>query len=177
MMAKVEYHDLSTVPGSCTNAKTQLAWWLKLEYLLSSGFIKLSILLFYRRITQRAASKTFHTIVTIMVVFQICTTAVWFFLTVFSCYPVATYWTRFDMASPPSGHYVCPLDGEKPFIILSGIAIVQDFICATLPFLVLRHLKVTRRQKVALFCTFFIAFGICGVAGTCIRMKSQEAYD
>jgi len=151
----------------------QLAWWLKLEYLLSSGLIKLSILLFYRRITQRASSKTFHTIVTVMIAFQAATTTVWFFLTVFSCYPVTTYWTRFDLASPPA-HYACHLDGEVPLITMSGIAIAQDFICASLPFLILRHLKVTKRQRNALFCTFSVAFGICGVAGMCTWMRSSR---
>jgi len=81
------------------------------------------------------------------------------------------------MASPPKGHYVCRLDGEVPFITMSSIAIVQDFICASLPFLILRHLKVTKRQRNALFCTFSIAFGICGVAGKCIWEKGCEEQD
>lgn len=58
-----------------------------------------------------------------------------------------------------------PRGGRGPIVAMSVISIVEDFICATLPFLVLRNLKISRRQKYALYGIFVLAYGICGCGG------------
>jgi len=163
----------------------QLAWWMQILYLLSVGLVKQasviisksrtlliimqSILLFYQRISSSCASKPFHLFVLGMRIFQITTTTVWFFLTVFSCSPASTYWKRFNEAFQSSQEhekFQCNLAGPTVLITMSIISIVQDFICAALPFLIIYRLKVPRRQRIAIFVIFFFAFAACIVAGT-----------
>lgn len=48
---------------------------------------------------------------------------------------------------------------------MSIISIIQDFICAALPFPIIYKLKVPRRQRIAIIVIFVFAFAACIIAG------------
>lgn len=135
-----------------------------------------SVLLFYRRISSSGASKSFHLLILLMSIFQGLTTTIWFFLTVFSCAPAYAYWARFNDAWQNISYntYTCNLAGPTPVIIMSIISIIQDFVCAAVPFLIIYKLKVPRRQRIAIFVIFFFAFAACIIAGMSRDLTSGE---
>jgi hypothetical protein len=141
---------------------------LYILYIISGGMIKISILLFYRRLDSRNITRTFRIATWINVIgiagFVVAFTLVLFF----SCNPSSAFWDQFDIQKTLDGYlYNCWVDESADLLAASIISAIQDAIAAFLPTILYWNLQIPRRQKVALGAIFALGYSVCIVA--CVR--------
>lgn len=152
-------------------------------YVWSTCLIKLSILLFYRRLTSKFISPKFvYALWTTMganVIFFIVSVVV----VCFPCYPMSTYfqtyWNTDYVHTHPAGTWQCLDEGRAVYYISLG-GVILDFITTILPFTLFLKLRMPKRQKIAMCLTFFGGFIVCGagVARTwTVYLVYFETYD
>ncbi|EUC48156.1 hypothetical protein COCMIDRAFT_88217 [Bipolaris oryzae ATCC 44560] len=133
-----------------------------LLYIIASGLIKISILLFYRRLDARCIPSTFRIVtwisITIIAVFITAFTVILFT----ACNPLASFWYQFDIARQISGYkYHCWVNEEADIMAASIVSAVQDAIAACLPTLLYWNLQIPKRQKITLGTLFASGYVVC----------------
>lgn len=138
-----------------------------LLYILTSSLIKISILLFYRRLDSRSISRTFRLATHASILFMVLFCAAFTIVLCTGCRPLAAFWNQFDMNLQLAGYeYSCWFNEEADIMAASIISAFQDAITALLPTLLYWNLKIPRRQKVALTAVFaasYIVVAVCMV--------------
>jgi hypothetical protein len=133
-----------------------------LLYIVAGGMIKISILLFYRRLDSRSITKSFRvaTWINIVAIAIFCTA---FVVTLFlSCDPWTAFWDQYDLTRSIKFH--CRVDEGADLISASIISAVQDAIAAFLPTILYWNLRIPQRQKGALGAIFALGYIVCIVA-------------
>jgi hypothetical protein len=129
-------------------------------FTLATGFIKLSALLFYRRLSSRAVSPAFRWTMRIMMVLVAGYTVAFVLVLAFACRPLEAFWEQVNFTKKlrPEGYqYSCINEGAD--VVANGIAATaQDFIVAFLPTLLCWKLQMPIRQKFALYGIFAIGY-------------------
>ncbi|KAF2194653.1 hypothetical protein K469DRAFT_686649 [Zopfia rhizophila CBS 207.26] len=148
-----------------TSRKSTLA--IEVLYLVATCLIKISILCFYRRITNGTISRTFIYWVWGSIVLVVCYGVIFIFVIIFSCSPVKGYWRLFDLMWRLKNDVKCHNEAAE-IVSVVVISTLQDlFICA-LPIFLVWNLQIPLRQKVAL--TGIFALGlltcVCGIMRT-----------
>ncbi|KAF2831694.1 hypothetical protein CC86DRAFT_274269, partial [Ophiobolus disseminans] len=128
-------------------------------FTLASGLIKMSVLLFYRRLASRAVSRAFRWTLRITIAVIGIYTIIFTFITVFMCRPVSAFWDQENIKLLASGKYKFKCANEGAEIVANGvISTVQDFIAASLPAILCWKLQMPLRQKIALYSVFAISY-------------------
>ena len=129
---------------------------------MSTCLIKLSVLCFYRRLTDRIISAAFIYTVWIFMATECIQIVICLATLCFSCYPLAAYWYQFSPSWTSEHSYTCIPQGSALFT-MSLISVSQDFVATALPFTLFLRMQISRRQKVALSCTFAGGLVVCAV--------------
>ncbi|KAH7371591.1 hypothetical protein BKA66DRAFT_590975 [Pyrenochaeta sp. MPI-SDFR-AT-0127] len=132
---------------------------------LASGLIKMSVLLFYRRLSSRAVSPTFRWILRITIASIGVYTTLFVFIPIFMCSPISAFWDQQDIKVRfRSGGYTYKCSNEGAEIVANGIvSTVQDFIAASLPAWLCWNLQMPFRQKLALYSVFAVSYFVVAV--------------
>ena len=132
------------------------AWLGQLFFTLSLSFTKISVLLFYRRLSVSFTDK-FLIAVWVGIIYNILY-AFGFVLTLcLLCRPLPAYWLSFDAHWAATHHHTC--GSEQIADPLSGIfSSIGDIYSALLPMILISRLQLPRRQKMALYFLFSLAF-------------------
>jgi hypothetical protein len=135
-------------------------------YIVAGGMIKISILLFYRRLDSRSITKSFR-VATWLNIVAIAIFSVAFVIVLFTaCTPFTAFWYQFDISKQLTGYaYHCWIDESADLLSASIISAVQDAIAAFLPTILYWNLMIPRRQKIALGAIFALGYLVCIVAG------------
>jgi hypothetical protein len=150
-------------------------------FTVASGLVKMSVLLFYRRLSSRSISPIFKWIMRIMIVVVGGYTVAFILVLVFTCSPIEAYWLQVDFRYylQDTYHFTCLNEGAD--VVANGIvATVLDLIVAFLPTLLCWKLQMPIRQKVALYGIFAISYSTVAIG--CLRSYSTykiyfETYD
>ncbi|KAL1796639.1 hypothetical protein ACET3X_005179 [Alternaria dauci] len=155
---------------------------LYLLYIISGGMIKISILLFYRRLDSLSITRTFRiaTWASIVAIALFCTA--FSVVLVTACSPLDAFWYRFDIVKQISGYsYHCWINEYADLLSASIISALQDAIAAFLPTLLYWKLQMPRRQKIALGAIFALGYLVCIVAAVrsyyVYRIFNDPLYD
>ena len=135
----------------------QLGWCIELFYHLATSFTKLSVLLFYRRMTSGTNPSKFVTIVRFAIIFQAIWTFVFTVILCLTCHPLEDYWLR----NKPSIHYGDPVHclNEDIYWPLSAvISFLTDFMATLLPGWFVFQLHLPKKQKNSLYAVFSLGF-------------------
>ncbi|PYH89537.1 hypothetical protein BO71DRAFT_336444, partial [Aspergillus ellipticus CBS 707.79] len=136
----------------------------ELFYVIGSSLIKISVLLFYRRMGQRTISPRFLAVIWISIA-SVAAYSVAFFIVIFvSCRPLHAYWDEVNPVWSATHKYKCYDEGAH-LIAATGISLTQDIIATTLPAVLCRRLQMPRRQKVALNFVFALGYLAAVIAG------------
>ncbi|CAN9197694.1 unnamed protein product [Alternaria alternata] len=119
-------------------------------YATSLAFSKLSILLFYLRLSPQ---KGFRTLVHMLIACVIVYATVYDLVSTFSCRPIAATW---DLTRLPGA--VC-MDQLTKYMALSVLNTVIDVITLVLPIPVVARLQMSRRRKITV-CGIFATGGL-----------------
>jgi len=142
-----------------------VGWLAQMVFLISTCSTKVSVLLFYRRLTQGTYSKKwkYATIIAIALTIAYCVAFV--LVLVFNCTPTRSYWRSYDPSYKEDYHcvhttFLNPLSGS--------LSVVSDFYSVVLPMGAFWQLEVTKRQRWALNTVFSIGLlvVIAGIART-----------
>lgn len=128
--------------------------------------IKISILLFYRRLDSRSITRSFRYATWINIVgitiFIVAFTTVLFT----ACDPFSAFWYQFDVTKQLSGYaYRCWVNEGADLLSAGIISAVQDAITAFLPTILYWNLHIPQREKIALGAIFALGYVVCIVAG------------
>ncbi|OJJ53598.1 hypothetical protein ASPSYDRAFT_62178 [Aspergillus sydowii CBS 593.65] len=133
----------------------------RIIYVLSLGFVKVSLLIFYLRLDHRRYMKWIVYALQFVVVGL---TIASVFILAFSCYPPAKFW---DLTGEAEGHCMDP-DSQQVFYEANGILNIITDICIYLaPIPMLWGVRISNRRKGALFGVF--GLGILSIAAGCVR--------
>lgn len=143
----------------------------------ASGLIKISILLFYRRLSDRVVSKTFRWITWLAIgsiaIFTIALTLA----PVLGCNPISAFWDQTNFNKLAKGYkYHCFNEGADVFSA-SVISAFQDLITALLPTTLYWNLRIPMRQKIALFGIFAIGYGVAALGAMRAYYSWKIYYD
>jgi len=118
-------------------------------YALTLTLVKLSILCLYIRVlTYEYARLAAKIVLGIVIVSHL-----WIILALCTiCVPIDAFW---DLSKRPTAY----CHSMNVFWSHAGINIVTDFMIFVLPLTVLHRLRIPRRQKIALYLVFLVAFG------------------
>ncbi|KAF2122235.1 hypothetical protein BDV96DRAFT_609196 [Lophiotrema nucula] len=176
---------LASIPCGCVLAMTQLGFgehlWnlqprhllrvLRLFYIAESayvivlGLIKVSLVMFYLQIFDQ--SRKFRITAYGVFIYIVINTSIIFFLTLFSCKPVESFWDR-DVKGN------C-MDINALAYANSASAIVQDIILLILPLAMVRNLNMKRYRKIAVGLMFSI--GTFGCITTIFRLHALLKFE
>jgi hypothetical protein len=131
---------------------------IQLTYLVSTVTTKVSILLFYRRLTS-GVSTPFRYAVYAAIIFvgSFCIAGLTTLLV--GCRPFNAYWLELNpaWAAANEGKFYCYDEG--PYIIaVATISMVTDFLVCVLPMMLFLRLNIGFRQKLALAAIFGVGF-------------------
>ncbi|CAI6330444.1 unnamed protein product [Periconia digitata] len=153
---------------------------IEINFVVATGLIKISILLFYRRLGARGVSQAFKAATWLTVGSIVLSTMTFCLISLFGCQPISAFWNQSDIEKMVAGYkYTCI--EEAPVVLAAGIvSTIQDFITALLPSFIYWKIQIPLRQKAALFGIFAIAYGV--VAFGAVRTYSTwilyyETYD
>ncbi|KAF2024511.1 hypothetical protein EK21DRAFT_78572 [Setomelanomma holmii] len=143
----------------------------------ASGLIKISILLFYRRLSSRAVSKAFRWTTWIIIGCIIAYTIALTLAPILGCKPISAFWDQVDINKRLKGYkYHCFDEGADVFAA-SLISAAQDLVTAILSTFLYWKLQMPLRQKFALFGIFSIGYGVVAVGALRAYYSWRTFYD
>ncbi|PWY84998.1 integral membrane protein [Aspergillus heteromorphus CBS 117.55] len=148
----------------------------ELFYVLASSLIKVSVLLFYRRMGQRTVSPRFLTVIWISIASVIAYSVAFFVVIFVSCRPFHAFWMEIDPLWSATNPYTCYDEGAH-LIAATGISLTQDIIATTLPAILCFRLQMPLRQKLALNAVFALGYLAAVIAGIRIYFVWRMFYD
>ena len=134
-----------------TSLKITLA--IEILYLESTTLIKVSILCFYRRLTDGSISKVFLYWVWATMAFVVCSAIIFTFLIIFSYTPIEGYWHLYH-ASWRLQNELRSVNEAAVVVSVTVIGTLQDLLICGLPLILVWNLRIERRQKGALIFIF-----------------------
>jgi hypothetical protein len=132
----------------------QISWVIEVLFLFATGFAKISILLFYRRLVAGIYSRTFKWIIWCSIGFVVAYTFVWFILILTTCTPVDAVWKMVEVTYTTT--FKCaPVILQQRLSITGGVlSVISDLYSLLLPLTVLFRLKISTKQKIGLSIIF-----------------------
>lgn len=125
--------------------------------------IKISILLFYRRLSNRVVSRFFWWATWVTIGFIIAYSIALTLAPILGCQPVSAFWDQVNTLKVLSGYKYHCFDEGADIFAASVVSVFQDFITALLPTFLYWNLHIPIRQKVALFGIFAIGYGVVAI--------------
>lgn len=127
----------------------------------AEGFVRLSILLFYRVILRDVPNKYFTWTLWLVFILVIVTWLSFLIAFAFACQPASAFWLQFSYDFTTTTHYTC-YDHPLFLIISSSINAVLDVLLSLMPIPFLWSLKLSLRKKVGVF----LLLGSFGIAAS-----------
>jgi len=135
-----------------TETFCQNSWIAQLFFLLSTCSIKVSILLFYRRLDAGTHSWFFSCAVLAAIGAIVAYALAFVLILIFQCRPLDSYWLRF--APNYTGIHNCTVNEPISLPVSAYLSVVTDFLALLLPFWLVWNMKLPRRQKWSLYAIF-----------------------
>lgn len=130
----------------------------QLLWLITTGIIKISILLYYRRLSGSFSPK-FKIASWVGIWYNIAFMVGFLCVGMLYCRPLAAYWLQFDLQWVSEGHtWSCPVDQRLSLPVSGALSVVGDFYSTLLPLCLVYTLNMPKRQKRALYLLFVFGF-------------------
>ncbi|KAK0640426.1 hypothetical protein DIS24_g9394 [Lasiodiplodia hormozganensis] len=128
--------------------------------MLITALTKISILIFYRRLSHGTYTTSWIWTVRGFIAFVAALAVTFAILLCAGCRPFKAFWLRVNIEWVMNNEYSCFNEGVN-FIVFAVINVITDAAVCILPLLVLRRLQMPKRQKWALSALFGIGFFLC----------------
>ncbi|KAG9777535.1 hypothetical protein ABEF93_000394 [Exophiala dermatitidis] len=125
-------------------------------YVVAATLIKISVLLFYRRLSVKF-SRIFLVATWLGIVYNVLYLAGFGLTLLLICDPVRAYWKQFDFSWAASTSYKCGAENVA-LPASAGLSVLGDLYSTLLPLLLIFNLDLPLRQKAALYSLFALGF-------------------
>lgn len=140
--------------------------WISMWFFVTaSTFVKISVLLFYRRLSVKF-SKLFLIATWVGIIYNLVYMAGFGMALLLICDPVYAYWQSFDPVWASTHKFRCQTEGTS-LPISGGLSVLGDLYSTLLPVFLVYYLDIPPRQKFALYGLF--ALGFLSVAAGTVR--------
>lgn len=143
----------------------------------ASGTLRISVLLFYRRLSQRLISPIFKTSLWITLGLAGVIGIVYSLKPLFACRPISAFWDQVDVNKLRAGYTYKCFDEGIDILTASAISAVQDLITALLPNILLWRLQSKRTQKVMLVALFSLAYSTAALGFIRVGFNYRVYYE
>jgi hypothetical protein len=136
---------------------------------------KISILLFYRRLTERVSTR-FQWMLNGVIAFVACCCIAGFITMLVGCRPIHAYWMQVDPVwlAENTGKFTC-YDEAAYIVFIATISMITDFLVCILPMSLFLRLQMNWKRKLALVAIFGVGFFLC-ICGILRMAKIIETY-
>ena len=145
-------------------------------FCVATGLIKVSILLFYRRLSARVVSRAFLWTTRISIGYIIAYSIALSVAPIVGCQPISAFWDQVDIIKVLQGYEYHCFDEAADVFAASIISASQDLITAVLPTFLYWNLQIPFRQKLALFGIFAIGYGVVALGALRAYYSWQTFY-
>ena len=128
------------------------SWIAQLFFVISTCSIKVSILLFNRRLATGTHSRFFASVVWAVVGIITAYAITFIILLIAQCQPVNSYWLRFSPTYKAPYH--CSSKEAISLPVSAYLSVTTDFLALLLPFWLVWNIKIPKRQKWSLYAIF-----------------------
>ena len=137
--------------------EVQVTWLSEWCFILASTCVKISVLLFYKRLSA-PFTKAFLIATWVGIIYNILYTLAFGLVLILMCTPVEAYWNQFDVSWIQEGHkFKC--GNENISLPISGaFSVIGDFYTTLLPLMLVYNISLPPRQKKALYALFGVGF-------------------
>ncbi|KAK3115282.1 hypothetical protein LTR53_005553 [Teratosphaeriaceae sp. CCFEE 6253] len=163
----IDYHigrHVWDIPLTDFKQLALLSWLAEFSFLVTAACIKISVLLFYRRLVKDTVDPRWKWAVIAAIGFTAAYSIAFMFMLIFNCNPTEAYWKSFDIMY--SRNYTC-VDTTVVNLLAGIFAVISDVYSVVLPCLMTRHFSLAAGQKLALNIIF--SLGILVVAASAAR--------
>jgi hypothetical protein len=130
-------------------------------FLYSTGFTKISILLFYRRLSKNSLSTGFHWAVKTAIFFVALHIVTFTFTRFLLCRPLNAFWNQVDIkwleTHVEGRDYHCN-DELAELLAVTSLSVALDFVACLMPIVLFWKLRLPIQQKIALASLFLVGF-------------------
>jgi hypothetical protein len=147
-------------------------------YLIAACSVKISILLFYRRLSSNF-NRAFFIATWIGIAYNIAYLVTFLIVIGSACRPLKAYWWQLNPEWAATHKFTC-IDAHITLPTSAGMSILGDCYATLLPCILILKLDLPRRQKLALYPLFLLGFlvVVAGIARTYfINYVINETYD
>ncbi len=127
------------------------AWLIEFFFLLGNACTKISILLFYRRLTLGLPRFWFLYLIWAAIAFTVCYTIGLLVELFVICRPLTSYWESY---SPTYGKDFTCANEHVAFLFSAAASVTSDIYASVLPMLLVRTLNMTCRQRLSMYALF-----------------------
>ncbi|PVH92815.1 hypothetical protein DM02DRAFT_477774, partial [Periconia macrospinosa] len=127
-------------------------------FVVGTGLVKVSILLFFRRLGSRGVSKTFRIATWVAIITTALSTVAFAIAPLVGCRPLSAYWDQVDVIKIATGYQYHCFDEAADITVAGIISTIQDVVATIFPNLIYWKAQIPIRQKVALFSIFAIGY-------------------
>jgi hypothetical protein len=155
-------HHIWDVPVGEYSALRLNAWCAQWFYVGALCAVKVSILLFYRRLSLQVSS-LFLWATWIGISYNVLGYVTYSLNIVLQCRPTGAYWLASDPRWLAEGHtYTCANIEHIVQPLYCGLSVIGDLYGTTLPLCLVYSLQMSRRQKMSLYFLFALGYVVVG---------------
>jgi hypothetical protein len=152
-------------PKSKASTGGLIAWILELLFLAAMTLIKVSVLLFFRRLVDRSYNKWFTYAIWLAIVFTIAYFVAFTLFLCLACMPLQASWKSLDLTWKKP--YRC-VDRHVVDTLVGALSVFSDLYAMIIPICIIARIKMHTTRKIVLygvFCCGLIVIG-AGIART-----------
>jgi hypothetical protein len=123
----------------------------------STCFIKISVLLFFRRLADGACPRGYRRAMWAAIIFVAIFTIITYAILVTSCTPTEAFWRHLDPNYNTSYHCINPNTQAWASKLMDVLSTLTSIYSLVLPAIVLLRLNINKRQKIGLGAIFSLA--------------------
>ena len=147
-------------------------------YLTATCSVKISVLLFYRRLSSNF-NRPFLIATWIGIAYNIGYYVSFIIVLSFACRPTQAYWLAFNLQWTTTHKFTC-VDEHVALPMSAGLSVLGNFYSTLIPCVLILRLNLPRRQKLALYSLFLLGFLVVAagvVRAIYINYFINETYD
>ncbi|RMY22166.1 hypothetical protein D0867_02883 [Hortaea werneckii] len=133
------------------------SWLAQMTFAWGTGFVKISVLLFYRRIQSGTFNRPWLFAIYGAIVFTVLSTVVMAVLLAVNCLPTEAYWMvySFHWHKEYTCRRVVSINA-----VAGGLSLLSDLYSVVLPCIMLQGLEISRKQKIGLNLVFLVSLTV-----------------
>ncbi|CAK1359977.1 uncharacterized protein RHO25_003321 [Cercospora beticola] len=152
------------VEPSIYSPMAKITWLAEFSFLVCGACVKVSVLLFYRRLGSGTYSRVWSWACIGAIIFTLAWTLAFILALIFNCSPTEAYWMGFSIKYTKK--FSC-VDTTVNNLLAGIMAVISDLYAVALPCFLMRKIQLPKAQKIGLYAVF--SAGLLVVAAGSVR--------